>query len=322
MPTNPPQRTNLSLWGLIEAGAMMLCAATVTSFLGRVWWLFSLPTHFPLHLGVALAAVASASAIRRRWRVAVICGGFALVNLGLVVATLWPPPPTAGTITSGARLRLAALNVHTANERTDLVLGFLRQADADVILLMEVDERWMAALAPLDADYPHQIAAPREDNFGIELFSRLPLTNAQVLELGSAELPSLSANFNLGGREVLLLGTHPLPPGTAEYSRQRNEQLRALAAHVREQRVPVMVLGDLNTTPWSPFFADLLRGSGLRQTSRGRGLCGTWPASLPVGRIALDHCLLSPVFAVASQQVGPKVGGDHLPLVVEVQWRE
>jgi endonuclease/exonuclease/phosphatase (EEP) superfamily protein YafD len=116
-----------------------------------------------------------------------------------------------------------------------------------------------------------------------------------------------------------LIVSHPLPPGSAEYSRLRNDQLRALAAKVRESNVPTIVLGDLNATPWSPYFRELLRASGLRNTSQGRGLYGSWPAGLPIGRIPLDHCLVSPSLHVMDKQLGPQVGSDHLPVVIDLQ---
>ena len=143
----PPQRPTLSLWGLLEVTGLAFCLATFTGFLGRLWWIFELTSHFRPHLAFVLAALAVVWSVKRRWRPAAVCSICAAVNLYLVLSLLLPPGETATP--AGARLRLAAINVHTANERSDLVLEFLRAADADVILLMEVDERWMRALSPL-----------------------------------------------------------------------------------------------------------------------------------------------------------------------------
>jgi len=110
-----------------------------------------------------------------------------------------------------------------------------------------------------------------------------------------------------------------LPPGSAEYARLRNEQLHTVAAQVKASYRPVILIGDLNGTPWSPYFRDFLRASGLRNTSQGRGVQGSWPAGLPAGRIPLDHCLVSPEIRVIDRQVGPQVGSDHLPLLVDLE---
>jgi len=199
------------------------------------------------------------------------------------------------------------------------MLEFLRTVDADVILLMEVNERWMTALAPLRPHYLEVIADPREDNFGIALFSRVTSTNGAVIRLSRAEVPSIVTTLLINGQSIVLLGTHPLPPGSAEYARLRNEQLGEIAAHIQRCTSPAIVFGDLNTTPWSPYFTELLRKSGLRNTSQGLGLHGSWPAVLPVGRIPLDHCLVSSNLHVLDKQLGPQVGSDHLPVVIDLK---
>ncbi len=316
-PQTPPPSARLTLWGLLEVGTVLAFLATVTGFLGRLWWIFELTSHFRLHLALALGALAAIWALKRRWRLAAIGGAVAAVNAVLVLNLLWPlDNPVA---TAGPQLRLVTLNVHTANERSDLVLEFLRRIDADVVQLIEVNERWMIDLGSLHTNYPHLIAEPREDNFGIVLFSRLPLTNSEVVEFGKAEVPSITATIAVGGQDIFLLGTHLLPPGSAENARLRNEQLKEIAARIRRCALPAIVLGDLNCTPWSPYFGELLRDSGLKNTSRGRGLFGSWPAWLPLARISLDHCLVTPAIHVINKQLGPPVGSDHLPLVIELQ---
>jgi endonuclease/exonuclease/phosphatase (EEP) superfamily protein YafD len=268
-------------------------------------------------LAVGLAGLAAVWAVKRCWRMASICGVCAAANAVLVLLVLLPVETMESQ--AGIRLRLVSINVHTENERSDLVLKFLQTADADVILLMEVNEAWMNAMQPLRTNYTQVIADPREDNFGIALFSRLPLTNSEVIELGKAEVPSIATTISVGGQRVFLLGTHPLPPGSAEYARLRNDQLQEIGALIRHRGMAAIVLGDLNCTPWSPYFTDLLRDSGLKNTSQRRGLFGSWPAWLPLARIPLDHGLVSQTIRVIEKRVGPPVGSDHLPLVLELQ---
>ena len=307
----------MSIWGLMEAGGIFLCAATLAGFLARLWWCFELTTHFRWHLAVGLAGLAAVWAIKRRWRMASLYGLCALVN-GLLVLRLWLPIEAAG-LPAGTRLRVVSLNVHTENLRRDVALKFLQNADADVILLMEVNESWLKALEPLRASHPHVLAEPREDNFGIALFSRLAWTNSEVIELGEAGVPSVAATLSVGGEAVFLLGTHPVPPGSAEYARLRNEQFEKIAALIHRQSLPAIVVGDLNCTPWSPYFAELLRDSGLKNVAPRRGLFGSWPAWFSCARIPLDHGLVSPTIRVVDKRTGPPVGSDHLPLILELQ---
>ena len=317
IPQQQARRSTISIWGLMEVGGLLLCAATVAGFLARFWWVFEIASHFRMHLAIGLAGLAAVWAVKRRWRTASICGFCAAVNAVLVLL-VWLPAEMTGPQT-GIRLRVVSLNVHTENQRSDLVLKFLQGADADVVLLMEVNKAWMNTLQPLRSNYTQIIAEPHEDNFGIALFSRLPLTNSKVIELGKAGVPSIATTISVGGQKVFLLGTHPLPPGSAQYARLRNEQLKEIAALIRRSSTASIVVGDLNCTPWSPYFTDLLHDGGLKTTTQKHGLFGSWPAWMPFGRIPLDHCLVSPTIWIIDKRVGPPVGSDHLPLVLELQ---
>jgi endonuclease/exonuclease/phosphatase (EEP) superfamily protein YafD len=316
-PKKPAARATFSFGGIAEVMGLVLWTATVAGFLARCWWVLELTSHFRLHLAAGFAVLTLIWLMKRRWKMATYCGAGLALNALLVLLVFWPAGnPVAGT---GARLKLVSLNVHTRNIRSDLVLNYLKSADADVVLLMEVDAAWMESLKPLRATYPQVIAQPREDNFGIALFSRLSLTHSEVIELGDAEVPSIATTLVLGGREVFLLGTHPLPPGSAEYAQSRNHQLKAIAAWARGHPGDVIVAGDLNCTPWSPYFGALLRDGGLKSDAPHRGLFSSWPAWLPWLRIPLDHCLVTPNITVTGKRMGPPVGSDHLPLFIELQ---
>src|SRR6185437_10365915 len=79
---------------------------------------------------------------------------------------------------------------------------------------------------------------------------------------------------------------------------------------------PVIVAGDLNTTPSDPQMR-VLEAAGLSDPLRALGDPPTSPADAPVRRI--DHVLISAgLTAVAA--VAPRVRfSDHLPLVVRLR---
>ena len=96
---------------------------------------------------------------------------------------------------------------------------------------------------------------------------------------------------------------------------------RTIAA--RDTDRPRVVLADLNTPPWSPYFADLLEGAGLHD-SAGGGL--RWPTRQPPrssrtgppGR-PRRRCPGSEGIATTRFGVGPHVGSDHLPVVADLR---
>ncbi len=294
----------------------MLIGLTFGGFFARYWWRFEQASHFCVQYLWLLTPLAGVLWLARCWRLAAVATAATLVNLSLVAPIYWPaaPPPV-----EGESLRLISFNVLAENRRHADVLEFLRGQQAEIVLLMEVDSTWSSKLADLSDIYPHRHVIPREDHFGIALLSRIPLEDVQTMEFGTAGLPSVVAKFSRSGREVLLLGTHPLPPGTAQMAAERNEQLQEIAEYVRQQKAAVILAGDLNVTSYSPYFTDLLDDTNLRDSRQGFGVQASWAPRLPILQIPIDHCLVSPEIGVLDRRIGPDLGSDHRPVLVELR---
>lgn len=308
---SPRGVADAALWvGL--AGAFGLCVLTFAAFAGERHWLPEVTTHFRPHYGVLLLLCAGVYALARRRRLAAILLIVAILNalpLFPRFAPQSPPPP------GSPHLKLLLANIHTDNRDYDATLALVRREQPDVIALLEVSDTWLAALQPLAQSHPYVRSVPRSDNFGIVVFSRLPLTDVKTLYLSPSEVPSISATVTLPeGSQISLLATHPIPPGSAERVLLRDHQLAAIARWSKAAPHPAIVIGDLNCAPWSPAFRRLLKDGALTDT--GFGISPTWPVEPWFLRIPLDHCLTSgPLFTV-EHRVGPDIGSDHFPVLV------
>jgi endonuclease/exonuclease/phosphatase (EEP) superfamily protein YafD len=291
--------------------------ATVTGFAGSWHWLLDLTSHFRLHAAAALLLVLPVSLLRRTWWWAAAFFAAAVVDLACA-APLWfgsVPAATAG----GPSLQIVSFNVRTGNGRKDEVVEYLRRSGADVLVLFETDELWLQALDRLAGDYPHRTAEPRSDNFGIAVLARREPLHSELLRLGDEAAHSVELLLPWGTESLVVLATHPMPPVGAARTASRDAQLEAVAARVRTRGPqPVVVLGDLNATPWSHAFGRLCDLGELRDSARGFGWQPTWPARLAWLGIPIDHCLLRGDLAVAARSVGPYLGSDHRPLQVTV----
>lgn len=301
---------------LVLLGAFPVVAA-VLGWLGSLGWLFDLFSHFRAQYAAALLLSAVGLLLVRGYRAALVFGALAAVETATLAPYLLPRPAPA--VGAERTLRIATVNVNTANPHAARVRAFVERADPDVLLLVETDDRWLADLAPLAGRYPHRIVHPRADNFGIALFSRLPCPTCRVVALGGEGLPSVAGELLLsGGRTLTLVGTHPLPPVGGRGTAARDRQLADVARYLAAREGPRVLAGDLNATPWSAPFRELVERTGLRDAARGHGLRPTWPARPWWLRIPIDHVLVSPELEVVGREVGPDVGSDHLPVVVEV----
>lgn len=135
-------------------------------------------------------------------------------------------------------------------------------------------------------------------------------------------MPTVLARFDVAGRPLTVIGTHPVPPVSAKYVGYRDEQLALLARQATVTPGAVLLLGDLNMTSNMPTFGQFASASGLRDSRQGFGVQATWPSYMPPMRIAIDHCLVSGNVIVDGRRVGAHVGSDHFPVIVDVSLRD
>jgi endonuclease/exonuclease/phosphatase (EEP) superfamily protein YafD len=321
VPTSP-QRPRWSLRGVADAalwvglaGAAGLCLLTLSAFAGERNWLLEITTHFRPHYAGGLLAFAAIYACARRFRTAALFAAFALLNIAVLLPRFESRPPVPADAPS---LKILLANVHTDNRDYKSLLRLIAHEQPDIIALLEVNAAWLDAVSSLDKSHPYFRKVPRSDNFGIAVYSRLPLDEARTVYLSAAEVPSIQATVPLGAHQsIRILATHPLPPGDAENVTLRDQQLAAIATwSATPTNTPAAVIGDLNCAPWSPAFRRLLADGSLRDT--GRGITPTWPVKPWFLRIPLDHCLTSPAILTKEHRVGPDIGSDHFPIIVNL----
>ena len=285
---------------------------------GLAWWL-DLFSHFQLQYFLAsVLSVAAALVLRaRRWALlAAVC---AAVTAARVAP--WYVTPAPSTAVDGAPgLRVALVNVQTANQGFDEVARVVLEQGVDLVVLEEVDARWLDELAAALPAHTHVVRAPRNDNFGIAILSRRPLDEAAVFVLATARVPTLEAVVRIGDVRVTIVATHPVPPVGRDRTRLRDEQIAAVAARVAARDGAVILLGDLNVTMWSRPYRRLIDDGRLSNARRGFGITPTWPAGFPAAaRIPIDHCLHRGPLVVTGCRSGPDIGSDHLPLIVDFE---
>jgi endonuclease/exonuclease/phosphatase (EEP) superfamily protein YafD len=193
----------------------------------------------------------------------------------------------------------------------------VRKEKPDVAFFMEVDDAWLEHLLALTNEFPYVVAHPRSDNFGVALFARAKPAQMDIIWPGG-EVPSVIATIPMGATNVTFIGTHPVPPGSHEAWSFRNLQLDEVAALAARSPGPVVVAGDLNMSPWSPFFRKFAEASRLKDSQPGFGFQPTWPTIQPILYIPLDHVLVSRDIAVVDRRTGTRVGSDHLPVIVDL----
>lgn len=214
-------------------------------------------------------------------------------------------------------------NVLQDNDNITGTLSGIKAANPDLLLLLEIDERWQNGVSELDDTYPFQVKVPRDDTYGMLLYSRLELKNVEVKYLVESHVPSIHAQFFLkSGVEVQFFGLHPSPPVPNENPRstERDKELLLVADMAKETDLPVIVAGDLNDVAWSYTTKLFLKMSGLLDPRRGRGFFNTFNARIPALRYPLDHAFISPHFKLKNISRLNNHGSDHFPMFLKLHY--
>jgi len=298
----------------VEVVAALACLATLVGFLSRFTWLGELACHFRRQYAWVLLVSVLCLFFVRRWPEGLIAFACLLVNLFCILPFYSTQTRRS---TQHQTIRALLLNLFSSNRRYERVRRLIHETNPDVLILVEVTELWLKALQDIRASYPFSKVVTLRGGFGILLLSRVDVERAEVVRIGAVGLPSIVAHLHINQRLLTLIATHPLAPTTPYKAWLRNRQLQSIAAFVQRQSGAVMVLGDLNSSSWSHAFKDFLHVSRLRDSRVGFGLQPTWPVGMPLVRIPIDHCLVSSHVVVHRRRVGPPVGSDHHPVIVE-----
>ena len=124
--------------------------------------------------------------------------------------------------------------------------------------------------------------------------------------------------FKWQNQSISLLGVHLSAPLSYSRITKRKIQIEAIQNWILQQNLPTILIGDLNTTPWSNEFKVLT--THLKNSMLGFGIQATWPfhnTFVSFLRIPLDHALHSNDIKTLKRTVERSGDSNHKPLLLE-----
>jgi endonuclease/exonuclease/phosphatase (EEP) superfamily protein YafD len=310
--------TNQRLYSFVLITSLAVLACTLASLFGRYQFL-ELATHFRLQYALAASACVILLIVFRSWKLLPVVLSCAALNWAFIVpyysaAVRRPVDPS-----SSIHLRVMLANVAWSNRNYGALDAAVTEERADVAVLQEFTEEWQSHLQSFESQYPYSKLVPKPGGSGMAFFSRYPLEEVEVLSLDASTHIALRIRVNVQGTPLSILSLHPPTPVRSDKFSNRNLQFVRAATLMKETAGAKLLIGDLNTTMWSPYFKDLIRDSGLRDARLGFGLQPSWPMPLPaILLIPIDQCLVGSALTVEAFRVGARTGSDHRPLVVDI----
>jgi endonuclease/exonuclease/phosphatase (EEP) superfamily protein YafD len=316
----------------------------------RWWWLFLLNA-FAAYLFVPLLLLPLLIVLCRHARLWVGVAAAALLWLHLYGALVLPTPIVRAD-TAGPALRVMTYNLLRHNTVPDGIIASIREADADVVALQELNKPVARAIVDeLGAEYPYRVLDARMDKHGMGVLSRYPLRDTgerlpgtlwfgvpRLLELDFEGTPVLLLNIHAISTSVGHGGDIDIAPARMEWSiRQREQQMHLLAELADTYAGPLIIAGDFNTGDQNHAYDIVARelndawyvaGTGLGYTFPGAAGPGSSRPSLagirsPKWLIRIDYIFSSDHWSTADAVIGPWYGrSDHRPVVARLVLRE
>lgn len=293
--------------GLVALVAIPTAVVSVLAHAGALDWRIDLVANARVQLWW-LSGALLVLALLSRSSVAIVPAVVAVVaNLAVIIPLYLPVSPPD----IPADLRIVTFNLRSNNPNHAEVVAWLRQVDADVVFLQEGTPVWEEALAPLTR---YDIVSGRTGDLIFGTIALVPPGSA-VTNHGFELSATRAVETTVGG--VAILSVHPLAPVTPWQAVTRDAQLAEYTDWAVSTPGPRVVTGDFNATPWTAPFRHMLAAGGLVNSQRGFGTAPTWSVD-EWWRLPIDHLLHSEELAVVHREVGPDLGSDHRPVVIDL----
>jgi endonuclease/exonuclease/phosphatase (EEP) superfamily protein YafD len=297
-------------------------------------WLLELSSHFRVQyfIGALIASIVLVILWRTRYvkgKVPVLAALLVVGVNGIEVIPWYLPHSQLLTGNATNQIRVLCFNINTQNNQYNEIINTVRENRPDVAVFIEVTSVAGQTLKTgLKQILPYSFRSP---GGGIAMLSRLPISDARGDNFNGKGNHNLIATLEVNKQPIKIIGIHPLVPVKLRNFHQRNLQLAALSDYIQGVNQPLIVVGDFNITPWSPYYRRFINRTALHNTRFGFGILPSWPRQathvhlpswiIPLMNIPIDHCLVSKHFRVARTYIGANANSDHASLITDLVLR-
>ena len=280
------------------------------------YWIIDILSHFTLQYALIAFIILLTGFWMRAVPVAVLAGMLLVFNLSVFVS---PGKAVHASVPDARIFKLYSANLRISNDELSGLNKELNKIDPEMVLLLEVTPKHLEQIQLLIQKYPYRI----ENSFlgkreiGFVFLSKFPILSSNVTRLSSVCNFILEAKMEIDHVQVMFYGVHAKRPDIDGFT-ERRDQFLSMAADLKEQKLPVIVAGDFNTTPFSPIFREVIKRSGLKNAGEGFGWQPSWPTFFPPLWIPIDHVLVTPDIQVLKRSTGSYIGSDHYPVIAEL----
>ena len=282
-------------------------------------WASELAVHFLPHFALIGCAIALWSGLRGYWVRGPIIFIPTCFFIGAVLSFEgYVTPTTDDQDTARPTVRVLSANVMANAHAVDRLGEIALEKNADVIFIYETPMSDCATLPESFDRFTYcliETQAPDGGKFNrrIAILARQnPASTRLHAHQSFMRRGAIEAQFDVDGHVVTFFASHPTAPISPDHVGPRNRYIHHVSRHARAAERPI-IIGDLNTTPWSPVFQKI---PGKRVGDPR--LESTWISNLPFIGVPIDHIIIGDQFTPLRYEVLPFIGSDHRPLFAEL----
>lgn len=307
--------------GFVIFGAILVCLISVGGFFPQIHWTLGWYSHPRPHFFLLSLLALVWLTWQKRW------GWSAVPLLSLVLnGSLLAPFFLSGPQHAAAGQATLAI-VHLNTNKGEADLRALDSFPADIIFLQEVTPELEARLGQELPDYQIALSHPLTTTQGIAML----VNKTSAIETSFHTIrnlpwynyrPLITTKLELNRQRLHIMSLHTSRPHHNHADAFQGLEIDAAAEWGRIEQDfghEVLMIGDLNLTPWSVRFKQFLQASHTQDSMLGFGIQNSWTMFWPMWLgLPIDHAVVSDGLVVIERATAPVAGSDHGLLFVRV----
>lgn len=224
--------------------------------------------------------------------------------------------------TKEADLTIASMNIFFLNYNYNELIQAINNVDTDIIVLIEYKPHHSAMDSIISEKYPYSSAVIDQYNDSIKFVSKYPLNNKKEEVIYGTHIISSSVEVEKSDVIYKIFGVHTTAPTSPSFKYSRDDQIKSIEATLQRNKVEnTIIVGDFNTSPWSPVYNNLEKELGnYYNATLSKGPIITWTFRqwwLPIST-HIDHVFLSKNLNISKMEIKEIPKSDHKAVIVEV----
>jgi endonuclease/exonuclease/phosphatase (EEP) superfamily protein YafD len=217
----------------------------------------------------------------------------------------------------GKSISVGMITLTRQNKQYKSVIMEIAKTKPDILILQEIDDKWSSKLQVVKNSYPYVYEISRKDNYGMAIYSKVHITQIRRMNIGTYDIPAISAFCDVNGKVFEILSIHSTPSTSQKYFINTKSVYSALADYIVQNGDNIIVVSEMNVPQYASTYKNFISRSKMKDCFNIFNL--SYSAKLPyLVRLPYDHIFITNSFILKGIEIGSSVGSEHFPIYVKV----